>query len=79
MERPVDGHGILEGGVQTSMSTSPLLSPWTWDVTYSACRQLRLGCGVVAGSGGGVLRGGCSLLSSLSVLLAACCGGRGVP
>ena len=46
MERPVDGHGALEGGVQTSMSTSPPLGPWTWGVTYSACRQLRLSCGV---------------------------------
>ena len=80
VERPVDRHGILEGGVQTSMPTSPPMGPWIRGVTYSACRQLRLGYGVVAGSGGGgVLRGGCSLLSSLVVLFTACRGGRGVP
>ena len=78
VEQPVDGHGALEGGVQTSMSTRPPRGPWTWGVTYSAWRQLRLGCGVVAGYGGVVLSRGCSLLPSLSSLLAACRAGRGV-
>ena len=34
------------------MSTKPPRGPWTWGVTYSEWRQLRLGCGVVVGSGG---------------------------
>ena len=38
VERPVDGHGALEGEVQTSMSTKPPRGPWTWGVTYAAWR-----------------------------------------
>ena len=80
VERPVDGHGAREGGVQISMSTRPPRGPWICGVTYSVWRQLRLGCGVVAGSGGGGgLSKGCPLLPSLSSLLAACHAGRGVP
>ena len=70
----------VKGGVQISMSTRPQRDPWICGVTYSVWRQLRLGCGVVAGSrAGGSLSRGCPLLPSLSSQLAACHTGRGVP
>ena len=59
VERPVDGDGACEGGVDISMSNRPPCGPWICGVTYSLEWQLCLGCGVVTGSRGGALSGGC--------------------